>query len=126
MEQLALLLRGLCGKIGLAGISSISCMCRRRYTLVSDNSHHGAFVRRADTEQNETEMVKAVGKCCGKNLLVENGLLKEECVHIEHDFGFFGKKDGMSHKFDLCEECYRKITEAFSVPVEEWERTELL
>lgn len=81
---------------------------------------------RVYADQKETELVQAVCNCCGKNLLVENGFLKEECIHVEHAFGFFGTKDGMNHRFDLCEECYRKIMEGFSVPAEEWERTELL
>ena len=74
----------------------------------------------------QKELVEAVCNCCGKNLLVENGFLKEECIHLEHDFGFFGTKDGLSHRLDLCEDCYRKIVESFSIPVEEWERKELL
>lgn len=78
------------------------------------------------SEQKETELVQVVCNCCGKNLLVENGFLKEECILVEHDFGFFGTKDGLSHKFDLCEECYRKLTEGFQIPVQEWERKELL
>ena len=78
------------------------------------------------SEENKTELVRVVCNFCGKDLLVENGFLKEECIHVDHDFGFFGQKDGMSHKFDLCEECYRKIVEGFSIPAEEWERKELL
>lgn len=74
----------------------------------------------------QKELTKAVCNCCGKNLLVENGFLKEECIHVEHDFGFFGTKDGLSHKFDLCEDCYRKLIGDFEIPVEEWERKELL
>ena len=74
----------------------------------------------------QKELTKAVCNRCGKNLLVENGFLKEECIHIEHDFGFFGTKDGLSHKFDLCEDCYRKLVGDFEIPVEEWERKELL
>lgn len=81
---------------------------------------------RVYSENKETELVQAVCNCCGKNLLVENGFLKEECIHMEHDFGFFGAKDGISQKFDLCEACYRKIVEGFSIPAEEWERRELL
>lgn len=81
---------------------------------------------RVYSENKETELVQAVCNCCGKNLLVENGFLKEECIHVEHDFGFFGTKDGVSQKFDLCEACYRKIVEGFSIPAEEWERKELL
>ena len=81
---------------------------------------------RVYSDQKETELIQVICNGCRKNLLVENGFLKEECIHVGHDFGFFGSKDGLSHKFDLCEDCYRKITENFSVPVEEWERKELL
>lgn len=62
----------------------------------------------------------------GKNLLVENGILKEECIHVGHDFGFFGSKDGESDRFDLCEACYEKLIAGFAVPVERRERKELL
>ena len=72
------------------------------------------------------ELVEVVCNCCRKNLLVENGFLKEECIHLEHDFGFFGTKDGLSHRFDLCEDCYHKLVDGFLIPVEEWERKELL
>ena len=75
---------------------------------------------------DQKELVEVVCNCCRKKLLVENGFLKEECIHLEHDFGFFGTKDGLSNRFDLCEDCYQKITEEFSIPVEEWERKELL
>lgn len=81
---------------------------------------------RAYTDINEKKLVKVVCNCCGKNLLVENGFLKEECVHVGHEFGFFGTKDGISHQFDLCEECYRQIIAKFRIPVDEWERKELL
>lgn len=81
---------------------------------------------RVYSEQKETQLTGAVCNCCGKKLLVENGFLREECIHVSHDFGFFGKKDGTSHAFDLCEECYEKIIAGFSVPVETHEREELL
>lgn len=79
---------------------------------------------RVYSEQKELIQVTCNG--CRKNLLVENGFLREECIHVEHDFGFFGSRDGLSHRFDLCEECYQKIIGRFAVPVEEWERKELL
>lgn len=81
---------------------------------------------RVYSEQREKRLIEAVCNCCGKKLLVENGLLKEECVHITHDFGFFGKKDGTSHAFDLCEECYEKLIAGFVVPVETCEQEELI
>lgn len=78
------------------------------------------------SEDKENRLVKVVCNCCGRELLTENGILKEECIHVAHHFGFFGKEDGESQKFDLCEECYREWIQKFSIPVEKWERTELL
>lgn len=71
-------------------------------------------------------LTKVVCNACGKNLLVENGILKEECIHVDHDFGFFGSKDGESDSFDLCETCYEELVSRFAIPVERRERKELL
>lgn len=74
----------------------------------------------------DRKLTKVVCNACGKNLLVENGILKEECIRVDHDFGFFGSKDGESDSFDLCEACYEKLIVGFAVPVERRERKELL
>lgn len=71
-------------------------------------------------------LVKAVCNCCGRELKVENGYLKEECFHASHAFGYFSKRDGIRHRFDLCEACFEKWTGSFAVPVEEEEVRELL
>lgn len=76
--------------------------------------------------EEKKELVETVCNACGKKMLVENGILKEECIHVEHDFGFFGEKDGESDSFDLCEACYDKLISAFAVPVDRRERKELL
>lgn len=76
--------------------------------------------------EKEKKLTKVVCNACGKILLVENGILKEECIHVEHDFGFFGTRDGESDSFDLCEACYEKLIAQFAVPVDKKERVELL
>lgn len=76
--------------------------------------------------EEEKKLTKVVCNACGKKLLVENGILKEECIHMEHDFGFFGSRDGESDSFDLCEACYEKLIADFAVPVDKKERVELL
>lgn len=76
--------------------------------------------------EEEKKLVTVVCNACGKKLLVENGILKEECIHVDHDFGFFGARDGESDSFDLCEACYEKLISDFSVPVDRRERKELL
>ena len=76
--------------------------------------------------EEEKKLTKVVCNACGKELLVENGILKEECIHVEHDFGFFGTRDGENDSFDLCEVCYEKLIAQFAVPVDKKERVELL
>ncbi len=76
--------------------------------------------------EKEKKLTKVVCNACGKKMLVENGILKEECIHVEHDFGFFGARDGESDSFDLCEACYEKLIADFAVPVDKKERLELL
>ena len=33
--------------------------------------------------------------------------------------GYFSEQDGRQDAFDLCEECYRKMTEGFRIKIEE-------
>lgn len=76
--------------------------------------------------KKETKLTTVICNCCKKELLVENGILKDECIHISHDFGYFSKKDGETQSFDLCEDCYEKITGKFLIPVETKDRQELI
>ena len=76
--------------------------------------------------KKETKLAAVICNCCKKELLVENGILKEECIHISHDFGYFSKRDGETQSFDLGEDCYEKMTETFKIPAETKERKELL
>ncbi|MBD5460346.1 MAG: hypothetical protein HDR26_05300 [Lachnospiraceae bacterium] len=69
---------------------------------------------------------KIVCNGCGRSLRVEGGILKEGCCSVDMAFGYFSSRDGMRHRFDLCEECYTNIIEKFKVPVEESEENELL
>ncbi len=81
------------------------------------------FVKKTE---NDTGLASVICNCCNKELRVENGILKDECIHISHAFGYFSEKDGEIQCFDLCEECYNKMVAKFRVPVESGERTELL
>ena len=76
--------------------------------------------------QKEAKLERAVCNCCGRELLVENGILKEGFCEIAVAWGYFSKKDGMQHSFDLCEECYDKIVKQFKISVEEAEEKEYL
>ncbi len=78
------------------------------------------------TIMEENCLVKVNCNKCGRELKVENGILKEGCFHGENVFGYFSSLDGMKHSFDLCEECYSKVIQEFVLPVEETEANELL
>lgn len=74
----------------------------------------------------ERKLIHAVCNRCGRNLKVEDGYLREGCFSAEAAFGYFSRKDGIIHSFDLCEDCYDEIVAQFKVQVEERKNTELL
>ena len=51
--------------------------------------------------------------CCGKQI-------------VQKEWGFFSGKDGEIHRFTLCENCYDRMREQFSIPVDIRVQTELL
>ena len=75
---------------------------------------------------DKSQMLVAV-RCnkCKRELKVENGIIKEGCFCADTLFGYFSKKDGIRHFFDLCESCYDAMTEDFLIPVCEIEENEL-
>jgi ribosomal-protein-alanine N-acetyltransferase len=59
-------------------------------------------------------------------LKVENGILKEDAFEATKEWGYFSKRDMEVHQFNLCEECYDKITSKFVLPVEVSKKLEAL
>lgn len=64
--------------------------------------------------------------CCGKEILVENGIIKEGTFLAEITWGYFSRKDGEKDSFTLCEDCYDDFVGKFSIPVERVEEKELV
>ena len=77
-------------------------------------------------DENNQELFAVICNQCGKELLVENGILKEGCAEMTIPFGYFSKKDGEVHSFDLCEDCYDQMMAGFKIPVQKREAKELL
>ena len=77
-------------------------------------------------EVQENRLMQVVCNKCGRSLQVEDGCLKEGCFSAEAVFGYFSRKDGDVHRFDLCEDCYDSLIAQFTIPVEEGAETELL
>ncbi len=82
-------------------------------------------MRKYESETN-AKLIQVVCNQCKKQLKMENGYLKEGCYNADIIFGYFSKKDGTRHRFDLCEECYDKMVAQFAIPVEESQAKELL
>lgn len=76
--------------------------------------------------QDGSRLCEMSCNCCGRKIVVENGIVKEGCAEFRVPFGFFSEKDGELHCFDLCESCYDRLTAGFVIPVERREKTELL
>lgn len=70
--------------------------------------------------------MQVVCNCCGRQMKVQNGILMEGVAPVQIDWEYFSDRDGETHRFDLCESCYKKIIHNFSVPVEVVIRKELL
>lgn len=81
---------------------------------------------RTYSEAKEAVLISTVCNCCGRELSIENGILKEESIEFKHTFGYFSEKDGQTEEFDLCEACYQKIIGKFQIPVKGRTELELL
>ncbi len=51
-----------------------------------------------------------------KSMKIQNGMLLEGICSVDTTWGYFSGKDLEKHEFDLCEECYDRITASFAVP----------
>lgn len=76
-------------------------------------------------DKNTKKLTRAVCNCCGRELkLVEDGLAEGICS-VDTCWGYFSGKDLERHQFDLCENCYDKITSGFVLPPKITEPAEL-
>lgn len=55
---------------------------------------------------------------CGRVIKVQNDIAKEGVFEATVEWGYFSKKDLEVHRFNMCEECYDRITGGFAVPVD--------
>ena len=63
---------------------------------------------------------------CGKKIVMKNEIIQEGIFHGEILWGYFSNKDAERHEFDLCEDCYDKMTADFIIPVTVKKEKELL
>ena len=51
-----------------------------------------------------------------KSMKIQNGMLLEGICSVDTTWGTFPGRTWKRHEFDLCEECYDRITASFAVP----------
>lgn len=73
-----------------------------------------------------TKVAKLLCNVCGKELKIENNILREDCLSVEKEWGYFSNKDLEVHKFCICEACYDKWIKSFVVPIAKDEQKEVL
>lgn len=76
--------------------------------------------------QEKIQLQELYCNCCGKKIHLEEGNLREGVYCGQVQWGYFSKKDGEVHSFDLCEDCYDKWITGFQIPVEKKMENELL
>ena len=111
--------------VGMAGK-----MCYNRqdtgesdFCFVSGTKKETFFDTREEEKCGNT--TKTQMSCCGKSMKIQNGMLLEGICSVDTTWGYFSGKDLEKHEFDLCEECYDRITLSFAVPPEISEDTEV-
>ena len=50
---------------------------------------------------------------CGKTI-PDN----EENIHISNTFGYYSDFDMETHRFDLCQDCYKNLINSMTIPIE--------
>lgn len=63
---------------------------------------------------------------CGKQLKVENGIVKEGIFSSKYQWDYFSEKDGQIYAFDLCEACYDAMIKKFRIMPEIKESNEMI
>ena len=76
--------------------------------------------------KNGGQLETVVCNCCGKKIIVSEGIAREGVISINHAWDFFSEKDGEIHHFDLCETCYDSLISEFKISVEVEEQLEYL
>ncbi len=54
---------------------------------------------------------------CGREIQLGEGKIKEDCLKVVKEWGYFSEKDREQHTFYLCEECYDNMVKEFVLPI---------
>ena len=63
------------------------------------------------------ELEKIICNQCGKEISVIQGVAREDYLSVEKRWGYFSDKDNQIDSFELCEDCYDKLTASFKIQI---------
>ncbi len=72
------------------------------------------------------QLAAVICNCCGKKMVVEEGIVREGIMMVDHMWDFFSEKDGEIHHWDLCESCYDLMTGQFVLAPDVEEQVEFI
>lgn len=78
------------------------------------------------SEEIKRDLLEITCNKCGKKMKLENGIAQEGVLSIAYGWGYFSEKDGQTHRFDLCENCYDELIKTFLIPIDIEERNEIV
>lgn len=64
--------------------------------------------------------------CCGKKIIVLDGIVREGVVSWNPMWDYFSERDGEVHHLDICEDCYNSWIKQFRIAIEIEDTIELL
>ena len=87
----------------------------RRYAEAKEHGEETSMREYQTGMREERVLSKVVCNGCGREIPLRGA----DYFHAEKTWGYFSEQDGRQDAFDLCEECYRKMTEGFRIKIEE-------
>jgi hypothetical protein len=60
---------------------------------------------------------KIICNMCGRTIEKHSFGYLDNFLSVEKAWGYGTEWDGETHRFELCEECYKKLIESFKIPV---------
>lgn len=73
------------------------------------------MIQYRETASVQKEIEKITCNMCGNDIGRNSFGYFDESVHVEKTWGYGSEKDGETHAFDLCEECYNKLISGFKI-----------
>ncbi|MCI8559030.1 MAG: hypothetical protein HFI19_14980 [Lachnospiraceae bacterium] len=77
-------------------------------------------------KQETKTLERIICNGCGKIIAVKHGMPMEGVLQVQQVWEYMSGKDGEVDSFDLCEECYDRMTEQFRIPPTKAEVIELV